>query len=63
VEDEDVVEVVVSVVVREVGGARQERRVRLRLAAVVTDDELLVEIFGLKSPLISIPLRSSAERG
>jgi hypothetical protein len=43
VEDVDVVEVVVGVVVGQVGGASQERRLRLRLAAVVADDELLME--------------------
>jgi hypothetical protein len=43
VEDEDVVEVVVGVVVGEVGGASQQRRVRLRLPAVVANDELLME--------------------
>ena len=36
-------EVVVGVVVGEVGGARQQRRARLRLAAVVANDELLME--------------------
>jgi hypothetical protein len=43
VEDVDVVEVVVGVMVGEVGGAGQKRRARLRLAAVVAHDELLVE--------------------
>jgi hypothetical protein len=52
----------VGVVVGEVGGASQERRARLRLAAVAANDELLMEDFGLKSPLTSMPLRSSAER-